>query len=201
MSIENFLGNNNNFSSLTKSERKQLKKEQNLKKKEQLQKIKYKNKLIKNSIKYFIIVIILTFISYSLFLLFESSSIDQSNRFKEGNVHWHAKLAIFVCGEYKSLENLGTKEHHAGLPLFHTHGDNLIHIEGEPLTYEDINLGKFFEAINIPFANNKIMDKTNGDKCLNGKQGNLTILLNKKLLENPVNYSVKDNDEFEIRFE
>lgn len=185
---------------LTKTDKKQLKKEQKLLERGFNEKKKRRSRLIKNFIKYSLVILILALLSYG-FLLFNSNKVNESNKFKEGNVHWHATASIFVCGEYKSLEHLGTEEHHAGLPLLHTHGDNLIHIEGEPLTYDDITLGKFFKSIDIPFNNSRIMEKSNGDKCPNGKEGKLNILLNNKPLENPVNYSVKDSDKFEIRFE
>ena len=186
---------------LTKADKKELKKEERQLKKEEHEKIRKRSKIIKYFFKYSLILLILALIGFGLFKILKTTTPDQSDLFKEGSVHWHAKVDIFICGEYKSLEHLGTKEHHAGLPLFHTHGDNLIHVEGRPLRYSDITLGKYFEAINIQFGNDRIMDKVNSDKCPDGKEGKLTALLNKKPLENPVNKSVKDGDDFEIRFE
>ena len=186
---------------LTKADKKELKKEQKQLERNISEKSRKRKKLFKNLIKYSLVLIILAGIGYGLFTFIINSEPSEENKFKEGLVHWHAKTSISVCGEIRSLENLGTEENLAGLPLLHTHGDNLIHIEGRPVTYDDVTLGRYFDSIDIPFSNEKLMEKTNGDKCPDGKEGELTVLLNKKPLENPVNYSVKDNDEFIIRFE
>lgn len=193
----------NSFKNITqtKAKKKNLKKEQKLLERESLEKSKKRKKFLKKSIRYSILILVLFSLTYVAFLLFNFYSPDLPNRFKEGNVHWHSKVSIFVCGEYRSLAHLGTEEHHIGLPLIHTHGDNLIHIEGEPITYEDITLGKFFKSIKIPFENNRIMEKVDSDKCLDLKLGKLKVFLNKKELNDPTSYSIKDNDEFEIRFE
>ncbi len=186
---------------LTKAEKKEIKKEQRQTEKEVHEKNKKRIKIIKSLFKYSLLLLILAGFGYGLFKILTIKTLDKSDFFKEGNVHWHAKADIFICGEYKTLEHLGTENHHAGLSLLHTHGDNTIHVEGKPFRYSDITLGKYFGAINIPFGADRVMDKINGDKCPDGKEGKLTVLLNRKPLENAINYSVKDGDDFEIRFE
>ncbi len=103
-------------------------------------------------------------------------------------VHWHAKIDIEVCGEKRDLP--GPKDGSKGGPdeLHHHHGDNTWHIEGRILRKEDIALGTFFDAMNIPFDRDRIMEKKNGDLCspankvaaIPGKPGSVKMFVNGK---------------------
>jgi hypothetical protein len=100
-----------------------------------------------------------------------------------GSIHWHAFLDINICGEKRDVrggEMTGTMAESAmyGPHLLHHHNDNTIHIEGQVIKKEDIQLGKFFDGIDIPFDKDKIMDKKNGDLCPDGRPGVLKMYVN-----------------------
>ena len=101
-----------------------------------------------------------------------------------GEVHWHAYIDLNICGEKKDLpcltETSGTVhgEEFCGTPMLHHHYDNIMHIEGRIKNKEDIALGKFFDAINVTFDKDKILDKKNGDLCPDGKPGKLKMYVN-----------------------
>lgn len=91
--------------------------------------------------------------------------------------HIHALVNITICGQHKDLPDHGEKEHYLGLPLLHTHDDNVMHIEGVVIKKEDISLGAFFDAIKVKFDKDKIMNVKNGDKCA-GKPAKLKMFVN-----------------------
>ena len=93
-------------------------------------------------------------------------------------IHWHAAFEVNLCGTKQDFSSYGSGEHHAGLPLLHTHGDGIIHIEGRVIQKEDIALGKFFDSINVPFDRDRIMDKKNGDMCSPGQPGQVKMFVN-----------------------
>ena len=93
-----------------------------------------------------------------------------------GPVHWHAAVDVQICGQHRDLPKDPSGE--SGIPLLHQHNDNIIHIEGRVLAKEDIAIGKFFDAINVPFDQDKIMDKNNGDECAPGKPGAVKMFVN-----------------------
>lgn len=94
-----------------------------------------------------------------------------------GPVHWHAAFEVELCGKKQDFSSYGATSH-AGSPLFHTHGDSMLHIEGRIIQKEDIALGKFFDLIDIPFGSDRIMDKKNGDECSPGKPGQVKMFVN-----------------------
>lgn len=101
-------------------------------------------------------------------------------------VHWHANFEVELCGKKQDFSSYGSGTTRAGSPLFHTHGDGVIHIEGRIIAKKDIALGKFFDYINVPFDRDQIMDKKNGDECpargsspgAPGKPGTVKMLVN-----------------------
>ena len=97
-------------------------------------------------------------------------------------VHWHALVDISICGQHRDLPraNSGELVHdqpYRGIPLMHAHDDNVIHIEGLIQKKEDILLGRFFDAIDVSFDKDRIMDVKNGDLC-DGKPGVLKMFVN-----------------------
>jgi hypothetical protein len=101
-----------------------------------------------------------------------------------GPVHWHAHVAFKVCGIDYSLAH---RDIAVDKPL-HTHGDELVHIETTPLSYEDVQLGEFFENIGGEFTKTSLAFPTdtalvsarNGDMC-NGVPGTLKMYVNSNL--------------------
>lgn len=94
-----------------------------------------------------------------------------------GPVHWHAAFEVELCGKKQDFSSYGATSH-AGSPLFHTHGDSMMHIEGRIIQKEDIALGRFFDLIDTPFGPDRIMDKKNGDECSPGKPGQVKMFVN-----------------------
>ena len=99
-------------------------------------------------------------------------------------VHAHALVDITICGEHKDIPKANStaiahEKKFLGLPYLHTHDDNIIHIEGTIQTRNQVSLGAFFDAINVPFDKDKIMNVQTGDLC-NGKPGKLFLYVNNK---------------------
>jgi len=103
--------------------------------------------------------------------------------YTDREVHWHALLDLSICGKKIDLDcPAETKgevhgKNFCGEHILHHHFDNTAHIEGLVQKKEDIAIGKFFDAIEIPFDKDKIMDKKNGDLC-EGKPGVLKMYVN-----------------------
>ena len=119
--------------------------------------------------------------------------------YSKGQVHWHATLKVFVCGEEK-LMPAPVGEHHLGLPLLHTHADRLIHIEGTILNPEEITLGKYMGVIGQNFKDDELLDKKNGDLC-NDQPGKVKLLVNGKENDQLTQHVIKDGDDYILRFE
>lgn len=145
--------------------------------------------------------IILLAIGGVVWWIVAQATVDRGVQFPYGQVHWHARLDISVCGEPRGLEHLGSTSHHVGLPLLHTHGDNLIHVEGAPRYFKDITLGRFFNGLGIEFSNTGIYEYENGDACPNGTPGTLQVSVNGESIQNATEYSIRDDDEIKITFE
>ena len=98
--------------------------------------------------------------------------------------HWHAYLHIETCGQE---QRLATEV--GALTGPHTHEEkNTIHwhdrilIDKPTGTLKDsipLTLGAFFDAIQVTFSSDKILDKKNGDLC-SGKTGSLKVFRKKK---------------------
>lgn len=126
---------------------------------------------------------------------------DRGVEFPYGSVHWHATLDIRVCGEPAGVEDLGSTSSHVGLSLLHTHGDNLVHVEGAPRYFSDITLGRFFNGLGIEFSDTGIYGYENGDLCPNGSPGTLSVSVNGEPIQNATQYPVKDENQIKIAFE
>ncbi|MEK6862001.1 MAG: hypothetical protein AABY07_08610 [Nanoarchaeota archaeon] len=175
--------------------RKKEKEEQNTVEEEKKDAQKFK----KNIIKYSIIGIILIVVVYFAFKMFSGPKVES---YTKGPVHWHAELNVYICGKKVGVpEELPQGQHHLGLPLLHTHADGLIHIEGQIWKKEDITLGAYMDAINVPFANNTIIDYKNDGMCNDGKSNKIKMLVNGEESSEFRNYVVNDKDKIEIRYE
>lgn len=110
-------------------------------------------------------------------------------------VHWHANLRILVCDQERIVPaNRGT-------PLLHTHRErNRIHIEGLIAGPQDVTLGKFMEAVEVPFGRDQVFAVRNGEDC-RGKPGAWTMRVNGESSEAFENYAVNDGDLIELIFE
>ena len=98
-----------------------------------------------------------------------------------GIIHWHADFEIHICGEKFVLPNPTGIANRVGTETVHHHGDYRIHLEGVMKEREDAALGKFFDAINVTFSNERIMSMDNGDYCPDGKKGAVKMFVNGEL--------------------
>lgn len=175
---------------------KELKKEQHDQEREKQHKSLDVEKRNKRIIKFSLIGIpTLIFIAF-IVLIFKSTPTDL---YTETEVHWHASYTVITCGQVRPMPK-PFGEHHLGLPLLHTHGDGLIHIEGRIWKKEDIMLGKYFEAIGVNFKDNELIEYKNGDLC-NGKEGKVKLYVNGKENKELTKYIIQDGDKIEVKFE
>lgn len=117
-----------------------------------------------------------------------------------GVVHWHASIHVYICGVERPLPTTGSGDH-VGNALLHHHNDQTIHVEGVVPREEDISLGAFFDAIDIPFSRTKIFDMENDHGCNDGKDNQVHLLVNGTESEEFRNVIVHDGDKFEVRYE
>jgi len=110
-------------------------------------------------------------------------------------VHLHAALYIAVCGQERKVPvNRGTA-------LLHTHRDaNRIHIEGAIAGPQDVTLGKFMEALDVPFGRDYVFEVRNGSACPDGQSGTWKMSVNGVQGEEFGSYAINDSDVIELRF-
>ncbi len=151
-----------------------------------------------------VIVIILMFLGYAGYAFNTWRKGLPDKAFTDGPVHWHARLNVKICGQFRELpESKGLTAHGksaVGTPLLHHHHDGTAHIEGRVLRPEDISLGAFFDAIGGKFSETEIFDKKNGDLC-GEKPGSVKLNVNGSLNMEWKNYVLKDGDQIGIEFE
>lgn len=107
-------------------------------------------------------------------------------------VHAHALINIYICDQHHDLPRTNSTstahgKKYLGLPNLHTHDDNVIHLEGIIQRKEDMTLGKFFDAINVTFDQDRIIQVKNGDLC-QGKPAVLKMYVNNKRTHEFRNY-------------
>lgn len=106
------------------------------------------------------------------------------NSVTHGPVHWHASIEFLICGNKFELAH---REIAVDKPL-HTHGDGLIHVETTPISWEDVQLRKFFGYIGGSFTKTSLslpsdsgtINVKNGDLC-RGKPSTIKMVVNGKL--------------------
>ena len=151
----------------------------------------------KKIVIYSVVVVVVVVLGFALFKLLRSPAEES---FTEEAVHWHARLKVFLCGEER-LMPAPVGEHHLGLPLLHTHEDRLIHIEGRIWRKEDIMLGKYMDAVGVPFAQDRIFEHVNGNMCNDGKENKVRMFVNGEENFEFRDYVIRDNDETVVRYE
>jgi hypothetical protein len=113
--------------------------------------------------------------------------------------HWHAPFKVVVCGE-----RLGPFPPSPG--DVHTHGDDVIHIHPASTATQGRNASIETFLRGVPFkvtatsleVNGKKYN--NGDKCPDGKEGTVAVLVNGKPAAEFLSYTPRDRDEIEFRF-
>lgn len=208
-------------SSLSRHERRLLKREERKEEKRQgeVREKRERGKKNKFYIGLGVLIVILAGYGFSSFPItgnsikteFDLSGIPNSF------VHWHADVDILVCGEEKLLPEAssgGVGGGKIGPSNLHTHsedenlrslpnsdGNGVIHNEAViPSLPQEQTVGRFLDHMNIPFSETQIMDKKNGDKCADGKEGKVKFFVNGKENGQSRIYIPRDGDFIRIEF-
>jgi len=142
----------------------------------------YKDSLIENQ-KQIIFGIIVALAIASTGYLVGNTVYMSVTSWSKGLVHWHADFEIWICGNKVVLPEATGLANRVGTAEVHHHGDYRIHLEGVMKEREDATLGNFFDAVDVPFSNERIINMDNGNYCPDGKKGNVKMFINGKLHE------------------
>ena len=110
-------------------------------------------------------------------------------------IHWHPELMISLCGKPYSLP-----PETGAMPGIHTHSDMpVIHLE---TTYDPakLTLGGAMKDMGLKFGKGILMDKKDGDKCSDGKEGKITVKSDGQLVEDYLNLQLRDGQNIEVSF-
>lgn len=160
-----------------------------------------KMKIIIKIAAFALIAIFIAFITYSVVVYYQSGIEEHGLALEEKAgyraVHWHSKISMLACGKRLKLPlNRGT-------PLLHTHRDpTRIHIEGLIKGLEDATLGKFMNAIAVPFSNQQLFSYKVGDSCPgSNKPSTLKMRVNGQPNDLFTNYPLNDGDIIELIYD
>lgn len=113
--------------------------------------------------------------------------------------HWHASIAIQVCGE-----SYVEPSFEGGI---HTHGDGQIHLHPRSLSEAGRNasLKTYFENSRLQIGQDFIQIPgeqrlRNGDPCPDGKPGHLRVTVNGREVQNFLSYLPKEGDRIQVTF-
>ena len=115
--------------------------------------------------------------------------------------HWHAQIAVSLCGQEIALPPSPGD--------VHSHGDGLIHVHPERASSsgDNANLGRFFDSLNLTFNDDRISmpdgkSYKNGDRCSgSATDGRLSVLVNDQPTANARSYIIRDGDNIRIAFQ
>jgi len=162
-----------------------------------------KNKQMDKIKKYGIIAIIIIGLVGGYLLLPKAEPVDLKVGnlvFPLGKIHWHAIPTVYICGENIPIPR-PLSDVHLGGSLLHTHQDAKAHIEGSVSDPSQITLGLFMINIGMTFTDTALVDKKNGDSCLNGNPGTVKLFVNGIQNSDLSNYVLRDGDLIEMKFE
>jgi len=140
----------------------------------------YKDSLIENQKRIIFGIIVLAAIVSTGYLVGNTVYMSLTS-WSKGLVHWHADFEILICGQKVVLPEPTGIANRVGTEEIHHHGDYRIHLEGVMKEREDATLGNFFDAIDVHFSNEKILNMDNGDYCPDGKKGTVKMFVNNQL--------------------
>lgn len=119
----------------------------------------------------------------------------ESEIIARSGIHWHPEISIYIKNQKQEIPaNLGLGVVMQGV---HTHDSSgVIHVEKQGLVKkEDAALGKFFKIWGKQFNSNCIFESCNSES------GTIKMLVNGQENTEFENYSMKDKDKIEIRYE
>ncbi len=119
-----------------------------------------------------IVIPVITTTAYLVTATIYLNSISTSG----GPVHWHADFEIYGCYDKINLISPKGLSNRVGTSVFHTHGDNRIHVEGVVENPQDISLHNFFDVVGgsltkdelIVPADKYVVKFHNRDRCDGG---------------------------------
>jgi len=148
----------------------------------------------------FIVIVLLGFLAYSV-IQYQRSGIEEHGLILEEKpgyraVHWHIELIMSACGKKLKLPLS------RGTPLLHTHKTaGEIHVEGLIKGPEDATLGKFMEAVGVPFSQNRLFDFLNDNMCKDAGPNSLKMVVNGQPNEQFENYPLSNGDRVELIYD
>lgn len=155
------------------------------------------------------IILALTGLAYSVYSVYATGAAQRGVVVCTDKCYWtahiHTEVDVNICGkEFRFPVEKGR------LDRPHTHEEkNLIHFHErlliDPVTKEILNpqpltLGAFFDAMEVQFDENKVLDKTNGDSC-NNQSSSVKMFVNGKPSALLRDYIWKDGDKINIVFD
>lgn len=184
-----------NESSLTKAERKRLRRAEKTLRREQEQSSHRRRRLLKKLIPGLLAIAVIGYIGYKVVT---APKLPSEGLVAKSEVHWHARLNITVRGEAVPIPaNIGIPAGQTHPENMHTHAeDHIIHIEKLPPVYEtDLKIGNFFQVWGKQFNSQCVVDTCaeNGERIkmvVNGQENTLFE-----------NYLLRDGDQVEIVLE
>jgi hypothetical protein len=122
--------------------------------------------------------------------------------------HWHAAYGVYICDKFLPPFSKGSDPNAADPLGIHSHGDGVIHIH--PFSSEtagkNAKLGKYLDWEGAKLSSSELQlpnnggTYKNGDKCPNGKTGNLKVLVWDNVQTNNGDPKVFVTDFSNIRF-
>ncbi len=177
---------------LTKAERKLLRRQEKLARREQATQARWRKRLLVGAFLGVAAVAAVGFAGWKIILAPSRSEEDVISR---SGIHWHADLTIIVNGERREVPaGIGIDGVHAAM---HTHTVNdQIHMEmAGTVRRDDVRLGRFFEIWGERFSSTCILDACNAE----GKA--VKLFVNGEPNGEFENYRMRDGDRIEIRYE
>lgn len=177
--------------SLSKAERKKLRREEKQRQQEKKIQATQRKQLIKKISMWTLVIGCLIGIGW----LISQSLQPNPDLISRRGIHWHPEIAITIKGQPVEIPaNIGMGPVHADM---HTHKINdQIHVEMQrAVRKEDIRVGKFFDIWGTQFSSTCILDSCNGP------DGTVKMFVNGKENTEFENYLMQDKDKIEIKYE
>ncbi len=178
-----FMENNQPIEQLTRKQRKELRRQENLEEKRKAAKQRTAKRVTKIALA---VIVIGMSIGGLVWYLASRPPVPEGEIISRNGLHRHVQLAIFVKGQKQEIPaNIGIGAVHQPI---HTHDtSDEVHLEFQGVVRrEDVKLGRFFQAWSKDFREF-------------GSSVKMTV--NGKTNTELENYQMKDGDKIELRYE
>ncbi|MBI4044029.1 MAG: hypothetical protein HY393_04465 [Candidatus Diapherotrites archaeon] len=142
-------------------------------------------------------------LAYGVYVYFSSQPVAPPSDipFPVVNIHWHADLEMDLCGVKSQLPAPPAGTEHLGSPIFHTHEDRRVHMEGSFYSPNDLKLGVFMDLVGVPFSSIQIASYKAGDQCPSSNApGKVSMTVNGISSTAFREYVIHENDKIVIAF-